>query len=48
MLASQRLDPRELNSLPSYWTPVSTGVTARNQFFHTLGEGRVGVYILAL
>ncbi|MCX5916033.1 MAG: hypothetical protein NTX30_05010, partial [Deltaproteobacteria bacterium] len=29
--------------LRTYWTPVFTGVTAENQFFHTFGEGREGV-----
>jgi hypothetical protein len=28
------------------WTPVFTGVTPEIQFFHTFGEGRVGVMFL--
>jgi hypothetical protein len=28
--------------LRTYWTPVFTGVTAENQFFHTFGEGKGG------
>jgi hypothetical protein len=28
--------------LRTYWTPVFTGVTAENQFFHTFGEGEGG------
>jgi hypothetical protein len=30
------------------WTPVFTGVTAEIQFFHTFGEGRVGVMPLEI
>jgi len=29
--------------LAIHWTPVFTGVTTEIQFFHTFGEGRVGV-----
>jgi len=28
--------------LRTYWTPVFTGVTAENQFFHSFGEGKGG------
>jgi len=34
-------------ALRNYWTPVFTGVTAEIQFFHTFGEGWVGVSCLA-
>jgi hypothetical protein len=30
------------------WTPVFTGVTPEIQFFHTFGEGRVGVMRLEI
>jgi hypothetical protein len=47
-LASFRRKPESsvFNSLGTYWTPVFTGVTTKNQFFHTFGKGRVGVMFL--
>jgi len=34
------------NGLAIYWTPVFTGATAKIQFFHTFGEGELGVTLL--
>jgi len=46
-LASFRRKPesRFFKDLRIDWTPVFTGVTNEFQFFHTFGEGRVGVIL---
>jgi hypothetical protein len=36
---------QRFQSLSNDWTPVFTGVTPEIQFFHTFGEGRVGVML---
>jgi hypothetical protein len=42
----QKPESSFFNALRTYWTPVFTGVTTKNQFFHTFGEGLEGVISL--